>query len=304
MNNKPVLVVMAAGMGSRYGGLKQLDPVGEHGQALMDYLLFDACRAGFEQAVFIISGKMADDGFEAAIRKRVGERMEIRCAVQRLEDLPAGFTVPAERIKPWGTAHAIRACRGMFDAPFAAVNADDYYGPSGMKAIYDFLSAAGPREYCMVGYELLKTLSENGRVARGICRVDERGNLLDVTERTHIISTCDGALFTEDGKHYERLPDQTLVSLNLWGFTPDFFQELETAFGRFLREVMPSNPVKAEFFLPWVVGGMLERGEASARVLPCQEHWFGVTYHEDKPAVVAAIRQKTEEGLYPEKLWA
>lgn len=303
MANKPVLVVMAAGMGSRYGGLKQLDPVGANGQALMDYSLYDARRAGFEDAVFIISPAMAADGFEKDIRERVGGALNIRCAVQRLDDLPAGFAVPEGRGRPWGTAHAVRSCRGMFDAPFAAVNADDYYGPGGMKEIYEFLAAAKPGEYCMVGYELLKTLSDNGSVARGVCSVDASGRLLAVTERTHIISTCDGALFTLDGAHYERLADETLVSLNLWGFTPDFFAALDESFERFLREEAPRNPLKAECYLPSVVTEMLGAGRASAQVLPCKERWFGVTYRQDRPKVVDAIAQKTAEGLYPERLW-
>ena len=303
MVKKPLLVVMAAGMGSRYGGLKQLDPVGSNGQALMDYSLYDAHRAGFDEAVFIISPKMAEDGFERDIRRRVGNALEIRCAVQRLDDLPAGFAVPEGRVKPWGTAHAVRSCREMVDAPFAAVNADDYYGPGGMKEIFDFLSHAQSGEYCMVGYELLNTLSENGSVARGVCEVDETHRLLSVTERTHIISTCDGALFTEDGAHYERLPDDTLVSLNLWGFTPDIFPAMEDGFIRFLREAAPKNPLKAEYYLPTVVAESLAAGRATAQVLPCRERWFGVTHRQDKPAVVEAIRQKTAEGVYPDRLW-
>lgn len=303
MANKPVLVVMAAGMGSRYGGLKQLDPVGANGQALMDYSLYDACRAGFEDAVFIISPAMAADGFEKEIRERVGGGLNVRCAVQRLDDLPVGFSVPEGRVRPWGTAQAVRSCRGMFDAPFAAVNADDYYGPGGMKEIYEFLAVAKPGEYCMVGYELLKTLSDNGSVARGVCSVDASGRLLAVTERTHIISTCDGALFTLDGTHYDRLADETLVSLNLWGFTPDFFAALDESFERFLREEMPRNPLKAECYLPSVVTEMLGARRALAQVLPCKERWFGVTYRQDRPKVVEAIAQKTAEGLYPERLW-
>lgn len=303
MVKNPLLVVMAAGMGSRYGGLKQLDPVGSNGQALMDYSLYDAHRAGFDEAVFIISPKMAEDGFEQDIRRRVGNALDIRCAVQRLDDLPAGFSVPEGRVKPWGTAHAVRSCREMVDAPFAAVNADDYYGPGGMKEIFDFLSCAQSGEYCMVGYELLNTLSENGSVARGVCEVNEAHRLLSVTERTHIIATCDGALFTEDGAHYERLPDDTLVSLNLWGFTPDIFPAMEDGFVRFLNEIAPKNPLKAEYYLPTVVAESLAAGRATAQVLPCRERWFGVTHRQDKPAVVEAIRQKTAEGVYPDKLW-
>ena len=303
MSTKPILVVMAAGMGSRYGGLKQIDPVGPSGEAILDYSLYDARRAGFKTVVFIIKHEIEQAFKEAVGARAVRAGFEVRYAYQQLEKLPEGFTVPEGRVKPWGTAHAVRSCREMVDAPFAAVNADDYYGPGGMKEIFDFLSQAQSGEYCMVGYELLNTLSENGSVARGVCEVDETHRLLSVTERTHIISTCDGALFTEDGAHYERLPDDTLVSLNLWGFTPDIFPAMEDGFVRFLREAAPKNPLKAEYYLPTVVAESLAAGRATAQVLPCRERWFGVTHRQDKPAVVEAIRQKTAEGVYPDRLW-
>ncbi len=304
MSAKPVLVVMAAGMGSRYGGLKQLDALGPNGQTLMDYSLYDAWRAGFSKAVFVINEKMARDGFESAMRRRLAGRMQVRCAVQRLADVPSGFCAAPGREKPWGTAHAVWTCRELVDAPFAAVNADDYYGPESFRSICAFLGQAQAHAYCMVGYQLRKTLSSNGSVSRGVCDVDGDGFLRAVTERTHIIDSCDGALYTEDGEHYCRLAEGTLVSLNLWGFTLDFFAALEAAFEQFLRETAPQNPLKAEFYLPWVVSQLLARKEASVRVLPCQERWFGVTYAQDKPVVTAAIEEKTRSGLYPQHLWA
>ena len=302
---EPILVVMAAGMGSRYGGLKQIDPVGSQGEAILDYSLFDAYEAGFRKAVIIIKEAIRED-----FMTTVGERlkkcpMEISYAYQELSKVPAGFTVPAGRTKPWGTAHAVLCAADQIgDVPFAVINSDDYYGKSAYRELYRALAEDRPdNEYCMVGYELLNTLSENGSVARGVCEVDETHRLLSVTERTHIISTCDGALFTEDGAHYERLPDDTLVSLNLWGFTPDIFPAMEDGFVRFLREAAPKNPLKAEYYLPTVVAESLAAGRATAQVLPCRERWFGVTHRQDKPAVVEAIRQKTAEGVYPDRLW-
>ncbi len=303
---KPVLVVMAAGMGSRYGGLKQVDPVGPYGQALMDYSLYDAKRAGFEEAVFVISPAMADT-FPAEIEARVGGSLAVRCAVQRLDDLPDGFSVPDGRTKPWGTGHAVRACRGLLQGPFAAVNADDYYGPAGFAALYDFLNHLTPSqkgEYAMVGYELSKTLSESGSVARGICSMDESGMLVEIHERTHIIHSPDGPLYTEDGETYFRLPAQSMASMNLWGFGADFMQELDARFAAFLRGAIRSNPLKGEYFLPEVVGQMLREGSARVRVLPCAQRWYGMTYPGDKPMVVQAIREMTEAGVYPEKLWS
>ncbi len=303
---KPVLVVMAAGLGSRYGGPKQIQAVGEYGQALMDYALYDAKRAGFEDAVFIISKAMEED-FPQAIQARVGNHLRIRCAVQDLSDIPEGYELPAGRVKPWGTGHAVRACRATMDAPFAAINADDYYGPSSFQAIYDFLTgpeAAQGGHYAMVGYELSKTLSESGYVARGICKTDHSGHLLEVKERTHIISTHEGALYTENGQTYYRLPDDAIASMNMWGFTLDFMQELDTRFTAFLDVALKSKPLKGEFFLPEVVGAMLREKKAEVSVLPCSEKWYGVTYKEDLPIVVDAIRQMTEAGVYPAKLWA
>lgn len=303
--SKPVLVVMAAGMGSRYGGLKQIQPVGPNGQALMDYALYDALKAGFEEAVFVISPVMEAD-FPQDIRSRVGERIKTRCVVQDLQDVPQGMMPPQGRTKPWGTGHAVRACRSMIDEPFAVINADDYYGPSALTAIYGFLEAvrpATPSQYAMVGYALKNTLSDSGAVARGICSVDEDGNLLEIHERTHVISTTDGALFTEDGQIYHKLPDHAIASMNLWGFTADVLRELDTRFDAFLSRAVNENPQKAEYLLPELVGDMQREGKAAVKVLPCAERWYGVTYAQDLPGVVEAIDRLTEEGVYPRLLW-
>ncbi|MCL1964241.1 MAG: nucleotidyltransferase [Firmicutes bacterium] len=302
---KPKLVIMAAGLGNRYGGLKQIQPVGAYGQAIMEYSLYDALRAGFEEFIFIISPAMEKD-FPTGIRGRIGGDKHILCAVQRLTDLPAGYALPQGREKPWGTGHAVLSCRGMLDGSFAVINADDFYGPSAFEAIYGFLTAGkkdGRGEYAMVGYELKNTLSASGYVARGICRTDRQGTLAEIHERTHIISTHEGALYTEDGRLYRKLPDDAVASMNLWGFTEDFIGELERRFAAFLDRAIQENPLKAEYFLPEVVGAMLRENAATVRVLPCAERWYGVTYREDLPAVAEAVARMTAEGKYPERLW-
>lgn len=302
----PVLVLMAAGMGSRYGGLKQLDPVGPHGQILMDYSLFDAARAGFERIVFIIAPSMEKDGFPGMIAQKLGRHFDVRCAVQRLDDIPAPASVPQGRTKPWGTGHAVLACRGMFDAPFAAINADDYYGHEGFATLHAFLREhpqGTPLPCAMIGYPLRNTLSKTGFVSRGICEINPGGSLLTIAERTHIISTVDGALYSEDDKTYLRLPDDAIASMNLWGFPKGFMPQLEARFARFLSETVKTNPLKSEYFLPNVVGRMLTDGDATVAVLPSDAQWHGMTYKEDLPIVRQAIARMTKEGLYPEKLW-
>lgn len=302
----PVLVLMAAGMGSRYGGLKQLDPVGAHGQTLMDYSLFDAARAGFERIIFIIASSMEKDGFAEMIAQKLGRHFDVQCAVQRLEDIPVPSSLPQGRTKPWGTGHAVLACRGMFDAPFAAINADDYYGPGGFSALFDFLRAhpeGTPLPCAMIGYPLRNTLSGTGYVSRGICEITPDGSLFRIAERTHIISTVDGALYTEDGEIYRRLPDDATASMNLWGFPRGFMEALETRFVRFLSQTVPTDPLKSEYFLPNVVGNMLADGDATTAVLLSDSQWYGMTYKEDQPVVRQAVARMTQEGLYPEKLW-
>lgn len=303
---KPVLVVMAAGMGSRYGGLKQVTPVGPQGQALLDYALYDAWRAGFEEALFIISPAM-EQGFPAEMEKRVGTRIMVRCVTQALSDVPEGYAVAEGRTKPWGTGHAVRAGRDLLKGPFAVINADDYYGPTSFRAIHDFLIHTGETalpHYAMVGYELAKTLSESGHVARGICKIDEKSMLAEIHERTHIIHTQEGAMYTEDGEIYRRLPENATASVNLWGFTQDFLPALNEGFEAFLQGPAKERPLQAEFYLPEVVGALLRSQRATVRVLPSAERWYGMTYAEDTPVVAEAIRRMTAEGLYPERLWA
>ena len=305
--NKPVLVVMAAGMCSRYGGLKQVDPVGGHGQLIIDYSIYDARRAGFETVVFVIKHEI-EDTFKAAIGDRLSKVIDIRYAYQDLSDLPEGYSVPEGRIKPWGTAHAILAARRVIDGPFAVVNADDYYGPEGFREIYQYLESHPDRpgcyEFAMVGYQLGNTVTEHGHVARGICEEDGDHFLTRVTERTHIEKDGADARFTEDdGATWTHLPGSTIVSMNLWGFTRSFLEEAQARFHAFLDRALAENPLKAEYFLPSVVTQLLEEGKARVKVLRSSDKWYGVTYKEDKPVVVAAIAEKTAAGLYPDRLW-
>ena len=308
MAKKPVLVVMAAGMGSRYGGLKQIDPVGSCGEAILDYSLFDAHEAGFETAVIIIK-KAIEKDFMATVGQRLKAcPMEIRYAYQETDKgLPADCSVPEGRTKPWGTSHAVLcAAQEIGDAPFVAINSDDYYGKSAYKAVYDRLKRAedGQKyDYCMVGYALHNTVTENGTVSRGVCEVDDRGYLTQVVERTKIAKQGNTIGFTEDGVTWEELASDTLVSMNMWGFTPSFLRELKARFPEFIRKQVPANPMKAEFFLPSSVAELLAEGKATVEVLRSEDKWYGVTYAEDKPMVVAALRAMTEAGLYPEGLW-
>ena len=305
--NKPVLVVMAAGMGSRYGGLKQIDPVGGHGQLIIDYSIYDAHRAGFDTVIFVIK-RQIEDSFKAAIGDRLSQVMDVRYAYQELDDLPAGYTVPEGRVKPWGTAHAILAARDLIRGPFAVINADDCYGPEGFRAIYHYLEnhpdRPGCYEYAMVGYLLGNTVTEHGHVARGVCREDRDGYLLQVTERTHIEPDGKDARYTEDeGKTWHPLPGDTVVSMNLWGFTRSFVDEAWGRFPAFLDRTLQTNPLKGEYFLPGVVTQLLEEEKARVKVLRSHDKWYGVTYQEDKPAVMAALADKTAQGLYPDNLW-
>ena len=300
----PTLVVMAAGMGSRYGGLKQLDAVGPHGQVILDYSVYDAYRAGFERVVFVIKPEI-----EAAFRERVGERiarkMDARYVFQTIEDLPAGYSAPEGRVKPWGTCHAVLAARGEVDGPFAVINADDRYGPEGFRGIYEHFKRASAGEYCMAGYLLGNTLTENGSVARGVCETDSEGRLVSVTERTRIEKTASGARYTEDGgASWTDIALDSTVSMNLWGFTRDFMDEAWERFPAFLDRTLRENPLKGEYFLPGVVTQLLEEGRASVRVLRTRDRWYGVTYKEDRASVTAAFGRLTEEGVYPEELWA
>lgn len=301
---KPILVVMAAGMGSRYGGLKQMDPVGQNGEVILDYSVFDARRAGFETVVFIIKHEIEAD-FKAKIGSRIEKHMEVRYAYQDLQDLPAGYQVPEGRVKPWGTGQAITAGREVIDAPFAVINADDYYGVECFKLLYDYLSQ--PRqagEYCMVGYLLKNTVTDNGSVARGVCASDEQGNLTVINERTRIEKYPGGIHYTEDeGKTWVDLGEDTLVSMNMWGFQPELVQVLQQRFPVFLDQAIRENPMKGEYLLPNVVRDLLSEGKATVKVLSSPDKWYGVTYQEDKPGVVQAMADKAAQGLYPTPLW-
>ena len=306
MSKKPVLVVLAAGMGSRYGGLKQIDPVGSHGEAILDYSLYDAREAGFETAVIIIKEAIKKDFMETVGARLQNCPMEIRYAYQEMDKyIPDGFAIPADRVKPWGTSHAVLCAKNEIDgAPFAVINADDYYGKSAFREVYNFLSnATGDYDYCMVGYQLGKTVTDHGSVARGVCVVDEKGYLVKVDERTRIEKYEGGIHFTEDGENWTDLTYETPVSMNLWGFTSTFLPELEKNFPDFLEKTVPTNPPKAEYLLPWSVSQLLTAGKATVKVLRSADKWYGVTYAADKPQVVAALTAMADEGKYPDGLW-
>jgi dTDP-glucose pyrophosphorylase len=298
------LVVLAAGIGSRYGGLKQMDPIGPSGELIIDYSVYDALRAGFSRVVFVISEAIAEP-----FRERVGKTIERHCETayvfQRLDDLPNGLQVPAGRKKPWGTAHAILCSRSAVSGPFAAINADDFYGRSAYQALYDYLRdipGGGMPQYCMVGYRLGNTLTEHGSVARGICAVDEAGCLLDVQERMRIERAADAARYTEDGERWVTVPLDTTVSMNMWGFTPAVYSDLEERFVRFLVENQ-AHIDRAEYFIPTVVATLVHERKAQVKVLTTGETWYGVTYAADKPRVKEAIQEMVRAGLYPPNLW-
>ena len=302
---KPVLVVMAAGMGSRYGGLKQIDPVDEYGNIIMDFSVYDAKRAGFEKVVFIIKKENEAD-FKAAVGKRIEGRMEVSYVFQDLEKLPAGFSVPEGRVKPWGTAHAILCCADAVDGPFAVINADDFYGREAFQVMYDHLESHEDDEkyrFAMVGYRVENTLTENGSVARGICETDETGGLSALTERTKIWRQGERIVYEDETGAAVPIPEGTLVSMNLWGFGAGIFKELSLRFPAFLNRTLREDPLKGEFYIPAVVDGLIGEGRASVQVLHSNDRWFGVTYREDKPFVVDAIRRLKEEGVYGERLW-
>ena len=304
---KPVLVVMAAGMGSRYGGLKQIDPVGSQGEAILDYSIFDAYEAGFRTAVIIIKEAIREDFMQTVGKRLEKSPMEIRYAYQELDKLPEGYSVPEGRVKPWGTSHAVLCgAEAIGGAPCAVLNADDYYGKSAFREIYNFLSNAeqDPWGYCMVGYELGKTVTDNGSVARGVCVADDRGFLTGVTERTRVEKYSGGIHFTEDGgETWTELAEDTTVSMNFWGFTGTFLLEIENRFPAFLDKTLKENPMKGEFYLPSLVSQLLQEKKATVKLLTSADKWYGVTYAADKPGVVAALREMTAKGQYPDGLW-
>lgn len=304
--SKPVLVIMAAGMGSRYGGLKQIDPIDDKGHIIIDFSMFDAKKAGFEKVIFIIKKENEED-FKEVVGNRMAKYLEVEYAYQDLNNLPEGYALPEGRTKPWGTAHAVLSCIDRIDGPFAVINADDYYGQEAFRLIYDYLDTHADDDkyrYAMVGYQLVNTVTDNGHVARGVCEIDEKGRLTAVNERTRIEKRGDGIAYTEDdGQTWVDLSADTIVSMNMWGFTKSILKEIKDGFPAFLEEGLKKNPMKCEYFLPAVVSSLLEAGKASVAVLTSADKWYGVTYKEDKPVVEAAIRKFKDDGLYPENIW-
>ncbi len=304
---KPTLVVLAAGMGSRYGGLKQIDPVGPNGEIIIDYSIYDAYRAGFRKIVFIIKKAIAED-FIGVIGRRTEQRMEVHYVYQEIESLlPAGFAPDPARKKPWGTAHALMCCRDVLDGPFAVINADDYYGRHAFELLYQRLlqtRSGEPCDFSMVGYLLDNTLTDHGHVARGVCNTNAAGQLVDIMERTHVVRAENGPAYSEDGgKTLVSVPRDNLVSMNMWGFSTDIFPALFERFPDFLAREVPQNPTGAEYFIPMEVGRLLRAGRAQVEVLTSPDRWFGVTYREDKPVVEAGFKRLTEAGVYPSPLF-
>ena len=305
--NKPVLVVMAAGMGSRYGGLKQMDPIDDNGHVILDYSCYDAMRAGFETVVFVIKPEI-EETFREVIGNRIAQKMNVEYVFQRSDDLPEGYTVPEGRTKPWGTAQAVLAARNVVDGPFAVINADDYYGPEGFEEIFNYLlhhpDTPEMYEYAMVGYLLKNTVTENGSVARGVCTETANGYLHNVVERTKIVKGEMNPRYTEDdGATWHDLSEDDIVSMNLWGFQKSYLEEAWAGFPEFLDKAIAENPMKGEYFLPTVVSNLLSQKKARVKVLRSNDKWYGVTYKEDKPMVVEALADLRRKGLYPEKLW-
>ncbi len=302
--NKPILVVMAAGIGSRYGGLKQTDPVGASGELIIDYSVYDAMKAGFGKVIFIINRKIEAD-FKEIIGSRLSKHIEVDYAYQELTDVPEGVEMPAERLKPLGTAHAIYSARHLIDAPFAVINADDYYGADAFAKIYDYLSQSslGDYDYAMVGYQLENTVTEHGYVSRGVCTSNEAGLLTDIVERTHIEKKQEGIAYLDEKDKWHPLANGTIVSMNMWGFTPTLLGEINLTIESYLKEALLNNPLKCEYFLPYVVDQMIKNRQCTVKVLTTDEKWYGVTYSEDKVAVVKALADLTSEGKYPINLW-
>lgn len=304
---KTALVIMAAGIGSRFGGgIKQLEPVGPSGEIIMDYAIYDAIEAGFDEVVFIIRKDLEKD-FKEIIGNRIEKLIPVSYAFQEKEDLPEGFTLPADRTKPWGTGQAVLAAKDVIDAPFAVINADDYYGKEAFVKVHDFLVNHEPKgdlyEFCMAGFILGNTLSENGGVTRGICQVSDDGYLMDVVETGGIERTADGKVVCERDGQIVEVSENCHVSMNMWGFTPEILQVLADGFREFLENLKPGEELKKEYLLPGVVGDLLKKNKAQVAVLETRDKWFGVTYKEDKQGVVDSFRKLTEAGVYPEDLF-
>lgn len=309
---EPTLIIMAAGMGSRYGGLKQIDPITAEGEIIMDFSLYDAMMAGFKRAVFVIKEEM-EEAFRQLIEPGAGKHMDVQFAFQKQEDLPQGYQIPQGRIKPWGTAHAIMSARHLVDGPFLVINADDYYGASAFMTMYEFLEKRGgedpktPYSFAMVAYALKNTITENGHVARGVCRVDEEDRLSHIVERKKIMrreELEDAIAFTEDeGATWEALPEEAPVSMNFWGYTGEMMDELWDRFPAFLDENLDKDPLKCEYPIPGVTDQLIKEGKAVVTVLKSPDRWFGVTYKEDKEDVVMALQSMKDKGMYPKKFW-
>ncbi|MFA6518371.1 MAG: nucleotidyltransferase [Candidatus Shapirobacteria bacterium] len=306
MTNNLTLLIRAAGIGSRYGGIKQIDPVGPNGELIIHYSIYDAIRSGFNRVIFLIRHDI-----EEAFRERIGQAVEkaiqVEYAFQELNYLPAGFTIPEGRVKPWGTGHAVLCCKDKITGNFLDINADDFYGLESYQQMAKFLSTAtdsNPATYALPGYTMKNTLSENGFVSRGICQINQDGYLTDLIEHKHV-EEKDGKLqsLSEDGTTWTEVSYDDHVSMNMWGLTPNFITELETQFPKFLAEKVPQNPEKAEFLLPNIIGNMAREGRAKVKVLSTGEKWFGVTYQEDRPRIIESIKQLIDSGAYPPKLF-
>ena len=299
---KPILVILAAGMGSRYGGMKQIDGLGSHGEPIIEFSIYDAWRAGFRKVVLIIR-REHEQIFRNALTDRVSAGgMEVEFAFQDMNSLPEGFTVPEGRVKPWGTTHALLACKGIVNEPFAIINADDFYGKNAYQVVYDYLvNKISDDNYAMVGFRCLNTLTENGTVTRGLCE-EKDGNLTSIREIQKIALKDGHAIYEEDGQ-WKQMDDDSLVSMNFWGFTPKIFDQLEPVFSDFLKESLPDNPMKCEHVIPTAIGTLVSEGRCNVRMLSSTDKWFGVTYQEDKPEVVARIAEKKASGEYPDVMW-
>lgn len=301
--NKPTLVIMAAGMGSRFGGCKQITPVDEHGHVIMDYSIFDALRAGFGRVVCVIKPEMEAD-FRAVIGDRIAQYIPVDYAYQTIDRIPEGFDLPEGRVKPWGTGHAVLCAAEKIPGDFAAINADDFYGASAFQAAADFLTGSHPENlHAMVGYRIENTLTENGYVSRGVCETNENGMLVSITERLHIEPREGGAAYIEEGEDEVFIPAGTRVSMNMWAFSHSVLGEMKRLFAEFLQTRAAENPLKAEFYLPGVPDSLIREGKAQVRMLETGERWYGVTYRDDLEKVQAALKRLRDSGVYPGQLW-
>lgn len=300
--NQPTLVILAAGMGSRYGGMKQIDGVGNHGEPIIEFSIYDARQAGFENVVLIIK-REHEEAFRQALTNKLEGKINVRFAYQDMCNIPEEFTVPEGRVKPWGTTHALLACKGIVDGPFAIINADDFYGRDAYKVIYDFLTTeVKDNQYAMVGYPCINTLTDNGTVTRGLCQEDENKCLASIVE-IQKIAKKDGHAVYEDNGEWKEISDTSLVSMNFWGFTPAIFKDMEEIFAKFLQEHLEENPLKCEHVIPTAVGTLVKENKCSVKMLSSKDAWFGVTYKEDKPNVMQKIQEMKDAGIYPDQLW-